>query len=111
MRIPASAIRPFEPHGIPKTLMGEAAVSFLVTNIARSIIGCELNGLTMKDITSSRLYGTERRIREQLAYGGLERISVSLLLRNENTEIHCKVGYVIGGNERGASAGFAMYEE
>jgi len=110
MNIPYTAIAPFEPLGIPKTLVGEAAVAFLVVNIAKSITGVNLNGLTMKDITHNRLYGIERRIREQLSDCGLERVSVSLLLRNENTEIHCKVGYVIGGNERGATAGFELYD-
>jgi hypothetical protein len=111
MKIPASAIRPFEPHGIPKTYMGEMAVQFLVTAIAKGILATELNGLTMSQVNSVRLRQVKLRIEDQLTYGGLERVSVDLLL-NQYNELHCSINYVLGGGKQsGTQSGYALYEE
>jgi len=109
MKIPASVIRPFEPHGLPKTYMGEKAVQFLVTAIAKGILAMHLNGLVMSQVNSISLRSIQLRIEDELTYGGLERVSVNLWLANGN-ELHCSIDYVLGGKDSGTQSGYALYE-
>ena len=110
MKIPASAIQPFEPHGFPKTYMGEKAVQFLVTAIAKGILAMELNGLAMRQLNSVRLRKVKMRIEDQLTYGGLERVSVVVWL-NEYNELHCSINYVLGGKDRCTQSGYNLVDE
>ena len=109
MKIPASAIQPFEPHGIPKTYMGEKAVQFLVTAIAKGILAFQLNGMTMSQLNTVSLRRVQMRIEDELTYGGLERVSVNLWLANGD-ELHCSIDYALGGKPDGTQSGYALYE-
>ena len=110
MKIPASSILPFEPLGLPKTYMGEQAVKYLVTKIAKGIIAYQLNGMTKRDLTETNMRKLNNRIVNELTYGGLTGVSVRLILTPDNEELHCTVDYTLGGNSRGVSAGWALFE-
>ena len=90
--------------------MGEKAVQFLVTAIAKGILAMHLNGKTMREVNSYCLRRTQIRIEDELTYGGLERVSVDLWLSNVN-EIHCSINYTVGGKHSGTQSGYAMFDE
>jgi hypothetical protein len=110
VKIPASAIRPFEPHGLPKTYIGEQAVKFLVTAIAKGIIAVQLDGMTKRDLTETNMRKLNNRIADELIYGGLTGVFVRLILTPDNEELHCTIDYSIGGKSCGVSAGWALFE-
>ena len=110
MKIPASAIRPFEPHGLPKTYMGEQAVKFLVTAIAKGIIAFQLDGMTKRELTETNMRKLNNRIVDELTHGGLTGVFVRLILTPNQEELHCTVDYTLGGKSRGVSAGWALFE-
>ena len=110
MKIPESAIRPFEPHGLPKTYMGEMAVQFLVTAITKSILATHLNGLVLSQVNSLKLRRVQVSIENQLTDGGLENVYVELWLKN-NDELHCAVNYILGGKRSGMKEGWWLTDE
>jgi len=110
IKIPASAIHPFEPHGLPKTYMGEKAVQFLVRAISKGIVAFQLDGMTKRELNETSMRKIKNRIVNELTFGGLERVSVRLILTPDKEELHCTVDFIVGGKSRSTSAGWALFE-
>lgn len=110
MNIPASVIRPFEPHGLPMILIGAKAIELLVLAITKSVISFRLNGMTILDLTEDNINKLENCVRNELNIAKLPTASVNLVLAKKNTELHCYIFYSLAGKPHAVTAGWELFE-
>lgn len=100
MNIPESAIRPFEPHGIPMFLIGEYLLRLLIEALATSIIANQLVGLFPHQVTNALLEDLEGDIIDELLDATLAGVGCGIELHKDHTGVVCSVNYFQKGNSR-----------